>query len=207
PDADRENMEKLAAAAKEANARGGHNSEPTPDAIRSAGKEIEVALVEIDAAARIMQSARSKLATARKVSKSLLGSKGWVDSVEEAVKQQRAGDKGGMGGIVTEHRQIGVAMRAMGCPLYTQFNLFAVAEHATDPSAPKDEKSVEREAWLAGEHAGMNGEPKGNNPHQGQPGSPKWFEWNNGWQAGADKLTDSFKTGGLPVASDSAPAH
>lgn len=207
PDADRENMEKLAAAAKEANARGGHNSEPTLDALRSSANEIEVALVEIDGAAKIMGSARAKLATARKVSKSLLGSKTWVDSVEAAVKLKRASDKGGMGGIVTEHRQIGAVMRAIECPLYTQFNLFAVAEDAAEPGATKDEKSVEREAWMAGEHAGMNGEPKGNNPHQGQPGSPKWFEWNNGWQVGADKLTDSFKTGGRPVASDSAPAH
>jgi len=204
PDADRENMEKLAAAAKEANARGGHNSEPNLDALRSAANEIEVALVEIDGAAKIMGSARAKLATARKVSKSLLGSKTWVDSVEAAVKLKRAADKGGMGGIVTEHRQIGAVMRAIECPLYHQFNLFHVGDDAPEDGVPKSEKALEAEATLAGEHAGLNGEPRSNNPHQ--PGSPQHFAWTNGHVIGADKLTDSFKTGAVPAPAGT-PAH
>lgn len=204
PDADRANIERLAEAAKAANAKGGHNSEPSADALRSSANEIEVALVEIDGAAKIMGSARAKLATARKVSKSLLGSKTWVDSVEAAVKLKRASDKGGMGGIVTEHRQIGMVMRAIDCPLYTQFNLFAVAEGTAEAETPKDEKTLEAEATLAGEHAGLNGEPKENCPHQ--PGTPQAFGWRNGWQIGADKLTESFASG-RPPAPAGVSAH
>lgn len=203
PDADRENIEKLAAAAKEANEKGGHNSEPTADAIRSSANEIEVALVEIDGAAKIMQSARAKLAAARKVGKGLLGSKTWVDSVEAAVKLKRQSDKGSTGEIVSEHRQIGAVLRAIDCPLYTQFSLFAVADEK--PTEAKSEKDIIAEATLAGEHAGLNGEPKANCPHKA--GSPEAFGWRNGWQIGADKLTDSFKNGSKPVHSSDAAAH
>lgn len=202
PDADQENIEKLAAAAKAANEKGGHNSEPTTDALRSAANEIEVALVEIDGATRILQSARQKLATARKASKGLLGSKAWVDSVEAAVKLKRQSDKGSTGEIVTEHRQMGAVLKAIDSPLYKDFKLFAFDEPVGDP--PKDDRTVANEAFLAGEHAGLNGEPKDACPHQ--PGTPEAFGWRNGWQVGADKLTDSFRTGARPIPSE-ASAH
>lgn len=47
--------------------------------------------------------------------------------------------------------------------------------------------------------AGLNGEPKESSPHRNEPGSPKLFGRNNGWQVGADKFTDSFATGKPPA--------
>lgn len=201
PDADHENIEKLAKAAAESNSKIGHNSgEPSDEVLKRNADAIEVAWVEIDAAMRIVQAARAGLAVARKNAKTDFGAKSWVDSVEAAIKLKRAADKGGSSEIVSEHRQIGRALRVMGCALGTQFNLFA---SPADDVAPKDEKTIEAEATLAGEHAGLNGEPKENNPHQA--GTPQWFGWNNGHTIGVDKLADGFRNGGAPTSE--AAAH
>lgn len=204
PDADRENIEKLAKAAEEANAKAGHNSgEPADEVLDRNFDAIEVAWNDIDAAGRIMQKARAALAATRKTAKTDCGSKAWVDSIEASVKLKRQTDKSGSSELVAEHRQIGRILRLKNVPLGTQFGLYAFPE--VEPEAPKDEKTIANEAYLAGEHAGLNGEPKENCPHHA--GTPQAFGWRNGWQVGADKLTDSFKTGTLPVAGAEAASH
>lgn len=198
PDADRENIEKLAKAAEEANKKIGHNSgEPSDESIERNFDAIEVALIEIDAAGRIMQKARQALGAVQKTAKTDLGSKAWVDSIVASVKLKRQTDKGGSSEIVAEHRQMGRILRLKNVAIGTQFGLYAFPEN--EPEAPKDDKTLANEAFLAGEHAGLNGEPVDNCPHQA--GTPKAFGWRNGWQVGADKLTDSFAKGTIPTAS------
>lgn len=201
-DADKENLDKLAAAAAEDAARhksGANGGEPPDEVVSRNADAIEVALIEIENVGRLMQKARSDLSAAEKTAKVDLGSKGWVTSIKEAIKLKRQAAKGGAGEMVTEHRQIGRVLRLLDVPIGTQLYLLPPEE---DPAQPKDEKAIEAEATLAGEHAGLNGEPKENCPHQ--PGSPEAFGWRNGWQIGADKLTDGFRTGQNPVASDVA---
>lgn len=203
PDADRENIEKLAKAAEEANAKAGHNSgEPSDEVIDRNFDSIEVAWVEIDAAGRVMQQARAALKAARTTAKTDMGSKAWVDSVEAAVKLKRQTDKGGSSELVAEHRQIGRILRIKNVAIGTQFGLYAFPE--VESEAPKDDKTLANEAFLAGEHAGLNAEPIDNCPHPA--GSPQAFGWRNGHQIGADKLSENLRTGHTQ-ASGGAAAH
>lgn len=204
PDADQETIERLAAAAQAANAKSGHNSGEPPDAvIKRNADAIELALIEINTAQKTVQKARAELKVARDTAKTDTGSKAWVNSIVAAVKLKLAAAKGGAGEIVTEHRQIGRTLRLLDdCPLGTQHELFMSPPDRAD--AAKDEKSIEAEATLAGEHAGLNGEPRENNPHHS--GTPAWFGWNNGHQVGTDKLADGLRTGNANPATG-ASAH
>jgi hypothetical protein len=175
PDADRENIEKLAKAAADNNAKIGHNGGDPPDeVIKRNADAIEVALVEIDAALRIVQTARAGLAVARKNAKTDFGSKSWVDSVEAAVKLKRAAEKGGSGEIVTEHRQMGRILRLLDTPLGHQFGLFDVGADKDDPVVAKPAMDAE----LQGQHAWANNEPISNNPFT--PGSEEFVAWETG---------------------------
>lgn len=194
PDADRENIEKLAKAAEEANKKIGHNSgEPTDDVIERNFDAIEVALNEIDAAGRIMQKARQAYGAVLKTAKTDFGSKTWAESVDAAVKLKRQTDKSGAGGLVTEHRQIGRILRVKNVPIGTQFNLFTVADEATEgkPSAP-----VGMDAELQGQHAWSNNEPISNNPFT--PGTDDFVAWeaghNNAMAAHARKMGPDGET-------------
>ena len=115
-----------------------------------------------------------------------------------------AADKGGVGPMVSHNRQKATIFKAVGSPLYTQLALNFLLAEAETPAAAKSEDDLIREATLAGEHAGLNGEPIDNCPHQA--GSPQAFGWRNGHVIGVDKLTDSFTTGTLPGAGEAA-AH
>lgn len=186
PDADTETIERLSAAAAAANGKPGHNSGEPPDEVVNRNFDaIEVALAEIDAAGRIMQKARAELKAARSTAKTDCGSKAWVESIVAAVKLKRQAEKGGTGELVTEHRQIGRILRLKGVPLGTQYNLFAVPE--TDKDGAKVDATAE------GEHAGREGVPREDNKYT--PGSPDWFAWNNGWQAGQDAIAATLGRG------------
>lgn len=100
----------------------------------------------------------------------------------------------GTGEVMAEQRNIGRYLRIMGAPIGHQWTLF---EDAEDPAVQ------ELDATAQGEQAGLNGEPSSNCPFKA--GTEQAFSWRNGWQIGADKLTDSFKTGRKPEAG--APAH
>lgn len=192
PDHDKEQIEKLAKSAAAENAKIGHNgSEPPDEVVQRNAAAIEVALSDVDAALRIVQQARANLGVARKTAKTDLGSKAWVDSVVAAVKLKRDADKGGMGEIVQEHRQMGRVLRLINCPLGTQFNLFSVAEEDTD--------GAKMDAALQGEQAGREGVPRDNNPFT--PGKPDWFAWNNGWQVGQDVIAQTLGRGNGEAAA------
>lgn len=170
--AEQEQIEQLA----NARAKAGHNSKEPPDeTIQTCASHIEAALIEIDEAAKVMASARGKLSAARKLTKKDCGSKAWADSIEAAIKLKRTASRGGTGEIITEHRQIGRALRLLDCPLGTQFNLFAVAEEkeqAGEGARPG------MDAELQGQHAWANNEPISNNPFQ--PGTEDFVAWETG---------------------------
>ena len=204
--ADKEAIEKLAESARTANAKmAGHNSGQVSDEdLLHHSNLIEAAQLEIDQLAIEMGKKRGVLGSRKKAAKKANVD---VDALMMAIKLKKRSNVGGMGAIVTEHRTVGRLLRLWDHPLGTQFSLFPTdtTEEAAAPAA-KSEEAVIAEATLAGEQAGLNGEPKTNNPHREEPGTPKWFGWNNGWQIGADKLTDSFKTGKLPAPAGVA-AH
>jgi len=176
PDADRENIEKLAAAAEAANAKAGHNSgEPPDEVIKRNADAIEVALVELDAALRIVQGARAGLGVARKTAKTDLGSKAWVDSIVAAVKLKREADKGGTGDIVAEHRQMGRVLRLLDTPLGVQFGLYGMLVEADKANGVA---STAMDAELQGQAAWRNNEPSSNNPFT--PGTEDFVAWDTG---------------------------
>lgn len=177
PDADKANIERLAAAAKEANAKTGHNGgEPLDEVIKRNADAIEVALIEIDTAMRTVQAARAGLAAAQKTAKTDLGSKEWVESVKAAVKLKRAAAKGGLGSIVSEHRKMGRVLRLLDTPLGVQYNLFAVpADVDAEPG-----KTSAMDAELQGDAAWRNNEPESNNPFQA--GTENHVLWQQGFR-------------------------
>jgi hypothetical protein len=187
-DADKETIEKLAEAAKKANAKGGDNSEPKDEVIERNFNAIELAWSEIDAAGRIMQKARSALSAALKTAKTDCGSKTWATNIEKAVKLKRQGDKGGNGELVTEHRQIGRILRLKGVPLGVQFKLFPLGD---EPSG--DGTLAGMDANLQGQHAGRSGEPAENNPFT--PGTAEFADWAEGWVNGQAMLAQGIGNG------------
>lgn len=193
-DADKETIEKLAEAAKKANEKGGHNSEPPDEVVSRNFDSIELALIEIDNAARIMQKARAGLKAARDTAKTDCGSKAWADSIVASVKLKRQGEKGGNGELVTEHRQIGRILRLKGVPLGVQFKLFAFEEGADDgaPVAAMD-------AELQGQHAYSNGEPMTNNPFDAVSQTEFHNDWKHGWTQAQTATANSM--GGTEAAT------
>lgn len=189
PDVDQENLERLArssqaAAGAAVETNGG---EPPDEVVERNFRAIEVALAEIDAAGRIMQKARAELSAVEKTAKTDLGSKGWVMSIKEAVKLKRQADKGGTGELVTEHRQIGRALRLLGVPLGTQFHLFA-----EPPEEVRAEVTV-KDQELAGYHAFRNKEPRDNN--EWQPGTANHVSWDTGWLKGEKDAIEEIGRG------------
>lgn len=193
PDADKENIERIAAAraAENKSAGVGHNSDPSPEAIKRSFNAIEAALVEIDAAGRIMQKARAELQAAEKTAKTDLGSKSWVQSVKDSVKLKRMADKGGQGSIVTEHRQMGVVLKTMNVPLYTQFKLFEMPEES-ETTTEGAKIATPATAYLRGEHAYKEEAPADSNPFT--PGSEQFVSWANGY---ADRRQAALEGVGL----------
>lgn len=175
PDADIENIEKLSAAAAKANGAGHNSGEPPDEVIKRNADAIEVALVELDAALRIVQGARASLGVARKTAKTDLGSKAWVDSVVAAVKLKREAEKGGSGEIVSEHRQMGRVLRLLDTPLGHQYGLFALLDGGSEAAAAPTAMDAE----LQGQHAQRNNESISNNPFT--PGSENFVQWEQGW--------------------------
>lgn len=175
-DADQETIAKLAEAAKKNNEKAGHNSEPPDEVVSRNFDAIELALIEIDNASRIMQKARAGLKAALDTAKTDCGSKAWALSIQASVKLKRQGEKGGNGELVTEHRQIGRILRLKGVPLGVQFKLFAFAD---EPAGEDGAPVAAMDAELQGQHAYSNNEPLTNNPFQ--PGTQEHVDWGMGW--------------------------
>jgi hypothetical protein len=175
-DADKETIEKLAEAAKKQNAKGGDNSEPKDEVIDRNFDAIELALIEIDNASRIMQKARAGLKAALDTAKTDCGSKAWALSIQASVKLKRQGEKGGNGELVTEHRQIGRILRLKGVPLGVQFKLFAFEGEPADgaPVAAMD-------AELQGQQAYTEGAKLTDNPFHHADDAERYNDWHHGW--------------------------
>lgn len=192
-DADKENIERIAAAraAENKSAGIGHNSgEPSDEVIQRNYNALLAAKVEIDAAARIMQKARAEYGAARKTAKTDLGSKSWVDDIVEAIDTARAAEKGGAGELVTTHRRIGRVFKVMNVPLYHQFKLFDLPE---ETEAAGDIKiATPATAYLQGEQAYRDEAPADSNPFT--PGSEQFVSWANGY---ADRRQASLEGIGL----------
>lgn len=197
PDADKEAIEKLAsAAAKENEKRGKNTGEISDEALDRHIRMIKAAEGEWREARDKAAELQGVLRNRYKVAKN--------DGVDvEAMKLAFRIAERPASEFVAEHRNLGRYLRLMAAPVGTQFGLFDFLDARTD-AAPGDEQSMEAEATLAGEHAGLNSEPKENNPHVA--GTAPWFAWNNGHQVGADKLADNLHTGNVDPATGS-PAH
>lgn len=112
-----------------------------------------------------------------------------MDALDDAFAIEAAGT----GPTMSKQRNVGRYLRIMNVEVGHQWTLFDNVD---------DEAVQQLDATAAGEQAGVNGEPKENNPHTN--GTELWFQWNNGWQVGADKLTDSFRSGRAPEAGTAA---
>jgi hypothetical protein len=197
PTAEQDAIEKLAASAS---ASKGHNSGVVDEEIeRRNTLQIKAAMQDLNIIMSEAASKRGILGSFKKLAKK----EGCdVDAIMYALKLEARAKTGGSSPIVSEHRAVGRILKYLESPLHHQFGLFEDAVATVD--AASDGQSAEREATLAGEHAGLNGEPRSNNPHT--PGSPEHFGWSNGHIIGADKLTDSFKNGTIPAPAGQ-PAH
>jgi len=194
-DADQEQLARLASAREaELKKEGpGHNSgEPPPEVLKRNADAIELGLLEINNAQKLVQKARAEFKAIRDTAKNDFGgSRAWVESTVKAVKLKLQSAKGGTGEIVSEHRQIGTVLRLLDdCPLGHQYGLFA----EPTPEAEQSAEQQESEAELAGAHAWANNEQVGNNPHP-DPASPKHVGWARGWHraqiAGVREMDES----------------
>lgn len=185
PNAEKEAIEKLASAARAANAKAGKNiGEASDETVGMHVNLIKAAEVEWRELRDKASRAQGVLRNRYKVAK---GDGVDVDSLKLAFRiAERA-----TGEVVSEQRNVGRYLRIMGSPLGTQWPLFDSedAVETVDPAAQ-------------GEHAGLNGEPRENNPYT--PATTPWFMWNNGYQVGQDKLAGSF--GGGETGAEAA-AH
>lgn len=195
-DADQAQLARLSAAREAEVAKEGHNSgDPPAEVLKRNADAIELGLLEINRAQKLVQTARAEFKAIRDTAKTDFGgSRSWVESTVKAVKLKLQAAKGGTGEIVTEHRQIGAVLRLVDdCPLGHQYGLFAEPIPAVDLS-PEQQES---EAELAGAHAWSNNEPVGNNPHADHT-SPKHVGWARGWHraqvAGVRSMDDAQET-------------
>lgn len=198
PDANQEAVDKLADAGTKENEKRGKNAGPISDeAMLRHIQLIQAAELEYDEARDATAQKSGILRNRYKVAKN--------DGVDtEALKLALKLAKRSSGEVVTEHRAVRRIILLMNLPIGHQFDLFRVAGDDEGSSEPKSEKSIEAEATLAGEHAGLNSEPRENNPHTA--GTTAWFNWNNGHQIGTDKLAGNLHTG-TPDPATGAPAH
>ncbi|MBX3502813.1 MAG: hypothetical protein KF889_25490 [Alphaproteobacteria bacterium] len=183
-------MDRLADAEKvDTPTRGGkgHNSKTPPAEFDEATlqhhiDQIQGAHLRLEEKLRETASVRGEFAAIKKAAKKAGAP---VAAIMEALglKKQEAGE------VVSHYRNVGRVLKMLNAPLGTQWNLFA------------DVETVDvMDADAAGYHAGKNGEPASNNPHQA--GTEEHARWTGGWNRwvaenapGARK----YKNGGDPA--------
>lgn len=184
PDAEKEAIEKLAESAKKANAKTKNVGEISDETVKMHENLILAAELEWHKKRDDASVAQGVYRNRLKVAKS----DGMdVDAFKKAAKEA----KRTAGEVIAEQRNIGRYLRIMGSPLGTQWSMFDGEEAAEtiDPAAQ-------------GEQAGLNGEPRENNPHTA--GTTPWFMWGNGWQLGQDKLAETLGRGNGESAAEAA---
>lgn len=177
PDAEREAIERLAKSAAAANEKAGKNTGEISD--EAAGRHILL----IEAAETEWQEARDKAAELQGVYRNRLKvakSDGMdIDALKLAFKIKRRQT----GEVISEQRGIARYLQLMGCPLGHQWSLFE------EPDAD----GAKLDATARGEQAGREGADRDSNPYN--PGTPDWFAFNNGWQAGQDTIAATLGRG------------
>jgi len=128
PDADREAIERLARAARQANEEMG--SGKVPDLVLQRNVLlIEAALVELDEIMGEVARLRGVLGNRKKVAKS----EGCdADAIVQALSLKKQASTGGTAPIVAQHRMVGRVLDLIGHPLGTQLRLFS-----DDPPKPE----------------------------------------------------------------------
>lgn len=123
--------------------------------------QMQAAYLRLEEKLREVASERGVYAAAKKAAKKAGVP---VAAVADAfsLKKQEAGE------VVAHYRHVGRVLKMLKAPLGTQWGLF------------EDVETVDvMDADAAGYHAGKNGEPGSNNPHQA--GTEEHARWVNGW--------------------------
>ncbi len=178
PDAEKEAIEKIAAARKaatieeEADAKKGDNGGPLmdEDAWRRACNEYTAEMLAIEDLEQQKAEIAGRISSIRKVAKKC---KVEWDLVRRYYDDHKLIRKGGMGAMVTDERRYRLLLKLMGSPLGTQFTLWEVADDKGEPDAKPG-----MDAELQGQAAWRNNEPESNNPFQAGT------EDHVAWQAG-----------------------
>jgi hypothetical protein len=183
PDATKEAIEKLAKSAKDANSKAGHNSGEVPD--ETIARHVDL----IKASEIEWREARDKAAELQGVLRNRYkvakGDGVDIDSLKLAfrIAERSSGE------VIEEQRNLGRYLKIMGCPLGHQWSLFE--EPDADGAKP--------DATARGEQAGREGADRDSNPYS--PGTPDWFAFNNGWQAGQDSIAATLGRGNGEAAA------
>jgi len=179
PKANRREVERLAASGEHRNRRrkggngalgldGGNAGGPSNECVQRHVKDIRGQQARVKSAAKKLSDERKLLSV---MYKSLDGDGGDSRAMKKAFKESERP----VGEVVTENRNIAHYLTIMGSPLGTQWELF----DGTGQAAALD-------AYAQGEHAGLNGEPRDNNPHS--PGTEDHNRWLAGYQSGQVRL-------------------
>lgn len=140
---------------------------------------IGLAQIALDAAVTIQKEKNGSLRNAYKLAK--------ADGCDiDAIKLAAKLKKRDVGEVVSEHRVVARVLKLMEAPLGLQYDLFA------------DVEVVDQiDARSAGVHAGKNGEPADNNPHQ--PGTEQHADWRRGWGDGQAAIVATMGGGEMAV--------
>lgn len=125
---------------------------------------ISLAQIALEAAVTVQREKNGALRNAYKLAKEDGCD---IDAIRSASKLKKMD----VGVVVTQHRTIARVLKLMQAPLGKQYDLFTDVEVVD-----------QLEARAAGVHAGRNGEPADNNPHQ--PGTDEFADWRAGWGEG-----------------------
>lgn len=199
-DAEKEAIEKIAAAAAQAAAteaekdKRGDNGGPImdQDAWRRACNEYMAEMLNIEELETQKAEIAGRISSIRKVAKKCKVD--W-DLVKRYYEDHKLIRKGGMGAMVTDERRYRQLLKIMGSPLGTQFTLWDVEPEVADGAAPA---KPGMDAELQGQHAYANNEPRENNPFT--PGTQEHVDWGHGWnQAQTNTAMRMAPTSGAPA--------
>jgi hypothetical protein len=183
PDAEKEAIEKIAAAkaaaekeaAQDKKTTLGDNGGPPLDqgAWTRAVNEYTAEMLSIEDLESQRSEIAGRISSIRKVAKKL--GVDW-DLVKRYYDEHKRIRKGSMGSMVTEERRYRWLLKVMSSPLGTQFNLWDVPSEEEGAGARPG-----MDAELQGQHAYSNDEPLTNNPFDAASDVERHNDWRHGW--------------------------
>jgi len=185
PNADLENVAKLANSAKANGAtNGGHNSSAvvtgiSDEELQQLTQQCIDADAEVQTARKLVDKKMGVYRNALKVAKSKGAPK---EEIEEYIKMRKFRAKFGDGAIISQHRNLGRIGRVMGDQTIVKFNLYSLLEEGDALNGVKQEGSepIEKlDAELQGQNAFRHGNPRSGNKYT--PGSEEYAQWDTGW--------------------------